>query len=72
MVLGVIFKKFDLHSAAMALASMVLPVPGGPNKRTPDVVDFKMPVNRDGRRKGSAMTVCNVSLTRSKQAISRN
>ena len=28
-------KKVVLHSVATALASMVLPVPGGPNMRTP-------------------------------------
>lgn len=28
-------KKVVLHSVAIAFASMVLPVPGGPNKRIP-------------------------------------
>jgi len=35
MLLAEILKKVDLDSVATALASIVLPVPGGPNKSTP-------------------------------------
>ena len=35
MLLAEILKKVDLDSVATALANIVLPVPGGPNKSTP-------------------------------------
>jgi len=34
-LLAEILKKVDLHSVATAFASIVFPVPGGPNKSTP-------------------------------------
>lgn len=44
-------KKAVFDSDATALASMVLPQPGGPNSSTPDV-GLVSPVNKSGRRDG--------------------
>ena len=41
-------KKVDLQELAMHFASMVLPVPGGPNSSTP-LVGSERPWNRSGR-----------------------
>lgn len=44
-------KKVVPHSVATALASIVLPVPGGPNMRTP-FHGRRMPWKKSGMRRG--------------------
>lgn len=44
-------KKVDLDSVATARASIVLPVPGGPNKSMPRA-GSRRPENKSGRRNG--------------------
>ena len=51
MVEAEMLKNVVLHSVATALASMVLPVPGGPNKRMP-FQGSSMPVKRWGYFRG--------------------
>ena len=46
-----ILKKVELDSVAAARASMVLPVPGGPNSSIP-VTGSRNPLNRSGRKNG--------------------
>lgn len=44
-------KKVDLDSVATALASIVFPVPGGPNNSIPRA-GSRSPMNKSGRKKG--------------------
>src|SRR5205809_567804 len=44
-------KKVDFDSVATALASIVLPVPGGPNRSIP-LAGSRRPMKRSGRRNG--------------------
>mmetsp|Transcript_2851 Transcript_2851/g.7489 ORF Transcript_2851/g.7489 Transcript_2851/m.7489 type:complete len:220 (-) Transcript_2851:1709-2368(-) len=70
-VLSVSCMKLACASDATALASSVLPVPGGPKRRTPFVGVVKLPrQNSSGRRSGSATTSRRVSLASSSVAIS--
>mmetsp|Transcript_41486 Transcript_41486/g.103662 ORF Transcript_41486/g.103662 Transcript_41486/m.103662 type:complete len:245 (-) Transcript_41486:97-831(-) len=64
-------KNRQLHSVASALASRVLPVPGGPNSRTPLGGDLR-PVKRSGRRAGRITASLNASLASESPAMSSN
>lgn len=44
-------KKVDLDSVATARASIVFPVPGGPNRSIPRA-GSRSPLNRSGRKNG--------------------
>ena len=64
-------KKVVRHSAATALASIVLPVPGGPNKRIP-FHGSKIPSKKCGNFKGINTASFNNLLASSKPTISGN
>ena len=54
-------KKADSDSLATALASKVLPHPGGPKRRRP-LVGVRRPVNSSGLSAGSMTASCNACL----------
>lgn len=62
-------KNVDRDSVATARASIVLPVPGGPNKSMP-LVGSRRPMKRSGLRKGYTTASRNAALAISKPAIS--
>mmetsp|Transcript_38155 Transcript_38155/g.89489 ORF Transcript_38155/g.89489 Transcript_38155/m.89489 type:complete len:371 (-) Transcript_38155:247-1359(-) len=61
-------KKVDSHSVATAFANMVLPLPGGPNKRTP-FGGRRMPENSFGFLAGAIMISQNSRFTSSKPTM---
>lgn len=64
-------KKVDLHSEAIALASIVLPFPGGPYSRIPLAGD-KMPLKMSGLRVGRIMVSLITLFTSSRPLMSSN
>lgn len=62
-------KNFAFAWEAILLAMRVLPVPGGPNRRTPRG-GHRTPVNKSGRRSGMIMASRNVDFADSRPAIS--
>uniref|UniRef100_A0A7C9DUR7 Uncharacterized protein n=1 Tax=Opuntia streptacantha TaxID=393608 RepID=A0A7C9DUR7_OPUST len=68
-----IFMKFAPASVATAFASIVFPVPGGPNKRMPLQGLVNCPLQKSsGLRKGSITNSFSVSFTFSRAPISSN
>ena len=61
----------NILSFATALASKVLPVPGGPNNKIPFIA-FRMPWKNCGIRRGSSTASCNKFLATYNYAISSN
>ena len=55
-------KKVVLHSVATALASMVFPVPGGPNIRTPCSIIMRRRVDGRGNER-AGVGLCNMSCS---------
>mmetsp|Transcript_13684 Transcript_13684/g.22571 ORF Transcript_13684/g.22571 Transcript_13684/m.22571 type:complete len:266 (+) Transcript_13684:1007-1804(+) len=71
--LAVMFRNVAPHSAATALASRDLPVPGGPNNITPFVVRLKLPRSkRRGYCSGRMTSSFSVRFTPSNAATSAN
>jgi len=60
-----ILKNVHLHSVATALAIIVFPVPGGPNKSNP-LGGARSPLNKSGRKFGTiiiSLRICFASLS---------
>jgi hypothetical protein len=68
---AVTLKKVVAPLEATALARSVLPVPGGPNKRTPFHA-LLFPVKSSGKFKGSKTASSRISLALLNSAISSN
>lgn len=64
--------KLAPASFAIAFASMVFPVPGGPNRRMPRHGFRSPPLNRSGLRRGSITSSCSDSFISSKAPMSAN
>lgn len=64
-------KKVVLHWVATDFASIVLPVPGGPNNKTP-LHGSKIPVNKWGYLSGRDTAYLSSLLASSKPTISEN
>ena len=64
-------KKVVLPCVATALASIVLPVPGGPNMRMP-FHGRRMPLKKAGMRMGSSTASCSSFFVSSRSAMSSN
>mmetsp|Transcript_18672 Transcript_18672/g.40125 ORF Transcript_18672/g.40125 Transcript_18672/m.40125 type:complete len:309 (-) Transcript_18672:3809-4735(-) len=65
------YMKFAPDSEATAFASIVLPVPGGPNSSTPLVGLARLPrMKSSGRFMGSITSSCSVSFTLSRAPMS--
>ena len=66
---ALMLKKVDLHSVATALASKVLPVPGGPYRRMPLLGAYR-PLKMSGRSDGNTIVSFRICFTSASPLIS--